>query len=78
MRRHLKRVSARVQTPDSKSTLIVHPLLNPPLCLNNNHNDAQFKKTIKDRLKEEYGEASKQVVPYSKPISFILILAYVA
>lgn len=76
MQRHLRSMSARIRTPDSSSTLIVHPLLDPPLCLISSHNDAQFKKTIEERLKEECGEADKQVVPYSKPLLLTLTLLY--
>ena len=72
MRRHLKRVSARIQTPDSSFTLIVHPLLNPPLSLDGSHSDAQFKMTIEARLKGESGETDKQVVPYFNPPWFTL------
>ena len=72
MRRHLKCVSARVQTSDSSFTLIVHPLLNPPLSLDGGHNDAQFKITIAARLKEESRETDKQVVPYFNPPWFTL------
>ena len=42
MRRHLKSVSAFAKSDDSGTTFLVHPLLQPPIYLEEDHDDLKF------------------------------------
>jgi hypothetical protein len=66
LRRLLIKMSSLVAFAESDPVLLVHPLLSPPIRLEQNLNDTKLKEKIKERLAKERGRTDKQVVLYSK------------
>ena len=73
MRRHLKNVSAFAKSDDSGATLLVHPLLQPPIYLEEDHDNLKFQKTVEARLRECV-DTTKQIICHTPPLVFIVSL----
>jgi hypothetical protein len=56
--RHLlQQVSSTARPTEAAPILIIHPLLNHPICLESDHDDGKFLEMIQNRLAEECREA---------------------